>query len=264
MNHNALLSFAALPLSLFVAGCADTEGKAAPATLESQSLLALQRFYEDDAGEQIAALITLLDEQDETVPGGFYFDPLTPEDVDMFQHSDEAIWEHTAGCGVLAQVEGDMSEYVATVPQTDQSFPDPTYDLWEREVTGGDIEAFKAGEDDLETWNTIQKNYVIYTVNYSMDKDYRWHDDVLAMISLVPDGKFPAPDAVGLVVGFTIELWYVKDDSLVWYNASWTEIETPLDEEAQDTEKWLDILISGTLDYYWGTQEHATGIKREG
>ena len=253
-----------MPLLLSLLACPSVEGERAPATLESQSLLALQRFYEDDAGEEIEALIALLDEQDETVPGGFYFDPLEPSDVKMFEHSDEAIWEHTAGCGVLAQVSGDLGQYVGSVPETDQSFPDPTYDLWDREVTGGDVDAFLAGESDLETWNAIQKNYVIYTVNYEMDKDYRWHDDVLSMISLVPNGEFPAADAVGLVVGFTIELWYVKDDKVVWYNASWTEIETPLDEEAQDVEAWLDILISGTLDYYWGTEEHVTGTPHEG
>jgi hypothetical protein len=244
--------------ALFFA-CADVEGETAPASLESQSLLALQRFYEDDAGDQVSLLLDLLDKEDRSVPGGFYFDQLAPEDVEMFEHSDEADWDHTAGCGVLAEVRGELQQYVDSVPEEDQSFPDPTYAEWTRSVSGGDVGDFLAGEGDLQTDNHIEKSYVIYTVEYDMDKDFRWFDDTLAMISLVPDGRFPDDGGVGLVVGFTLELWYLRNDTVVWYNASWTEIESPLDEDAQDKEAWLDILISGTLDYYWGTEEHVTG-----
>lgn len=252
-----------IPALALLGACADVEADVAPPTLESQSLLALQRFYEDDAGEQIAVLRELVDAEVSDTPHGFYFRELEPEDVEMFEHSDEAIWEHTAGCGVLAKMGGELSQYVTVVPEADQSFPDPGYERWTREVTGGDVDAFLHDGGELDTWNEVVKAEVGFAVEYGMDKDFRWHDDVLAQVSLVPEGHMPV-DAFSteLVVGFTIELWYPLDGTLIWYNASWTEIESPIDEDNVEIEPWLDLLIDGTLDYYWGTQEHATGIPR--
>jgi len=66
--------------------CVDVEAETAPPTLESQSLLAYQRFYEDDASEQMAALVDLVSVEVTDTPHGFYFQALTPEDVEMFDH----------------------------------------------------------------------------------------------------------------------------------------------------------------------------------
>lgn len=258
------LRYAAPVLVLFALACAPpVEVEETPATLESQSLLATQRFYEDDEGEQIAQLIEFLADARTGDPVGFYFAALTPDDVDMFDHSDDAIWEHTAGCGVLADLRGAVPDYAAVVPEPDQSFPDPSYAVWTRELTGGSGDAFLGG-DDLQTWNHIEKAGFGFDVAYDMEKDYRWFGDTLAMISLVPEGHLPV-DALDtqLVVGFTLELWTPIDGTMVWYNASWTEIESPLDEDKVDMEWWLDQLIAGTLDYYWGTEEHVTGTPHE-
>lgn len=253
-----MLPYAAMLLLLLA--CTEIESDDAPPTLESQSLKTIQRFYEDDAAEQVATLIGLVNKEVTDEPHGFYFDALTPEDVDMFEHSDEAIWAHTTGCGVLAKMEGTVDQYAAVVPEADQSFPDPSYAFWTREITEGTAEGFVDGEP-LDTWNSIQKSGFAIDVAYDMDKDYRWYGDTLAMVSLVPEGQQPVGISdTELVVGFTIELWYTLDDTLIWYNGSWTEIESPLDEDGVEIEWWLDQLIAGTLDYYWGTQEHATGI----
>ncbi len=246
-------------LSLLVA-CVEVEAEVAPPTLESQSLLALQRFYEEDASEQIEVLIDLVADEVGDEAGGFYFDPLTPEDVEMFEHSDAAIWEHTAGCAVFSKMRGTVAEYATSVPEPDQSFPHETYKLWSREITGGTEAEFLAG-GPLDTWNEVEKEGFAFTVAYGMDKDYRWiGDHTLAMISLVPEGEQPV-DALGteLVVGFTIELWTEIDGELVWYNGSWTEIESPLDEDTVDIEWWLDQLIDGTIDYFEGTELHVMG-----
>jgi hypothetical protein len=248
---------------LLLLACTEIESEDAPPTLESQSLKAVQRFYDDDAEEQIATLIELVNLEVTDEPHGFYFGALTPEDVDMYPHSDEAIWEHTTGCGVLAKMRGTVDQYAAIVPEADQSYADPSYTMWSRELTSGSSESFVEG-GPLDTWNHIEKDGFGFAVAYDMDKDFRWYGDTLAMISLVPEGHLPV-DAFDtqLVVGWTIELWYTKDDTLIWYNGSWTEIESPLDEDNVEIEWWLDQLISGTLDYYWGTEEHATGIPHE-
>lgn len=251
-------TFRGVMLFALLACQSEAEGEYAPATLESQSLLALQRFYEDDAGEQIETLIELLEPELVNQPGGFFFEALEPADVEMFEHSDEAIWAHTAGCGVLAEMKGDISLYAGSVPEADQSFADPSYAVWSRDIVGGTAEDFQAG-GNLDTFNHIEKSGFGFAVSYDMDKDYRWHGDTLSMISLVPNGKFPEGLDAGLVVGFTIELWYLHEDTVIWYNASWTEIESALDEDNVDTEWWLQQLIDGTLDYYWGTEEHVTG-----
>lgn len=249
---------------LLVVGCGTLiSTEVAPPTLESQSLLALQRFYEDDAGEQIATLIDLVAEEVTAEAGGFYFDALTPEDVDMFEHSDDAIWEHTTGCAVFSKMRGTVAEYARSVPEPDQSFPDPSYKVWTREITAGNEADFLAG-GEINTWNHIEKEGFAFLVAYDMTKDFRWHGDTLAMISLVPEGVQPA-DAVSteLVVGFTIELWTEIDGTMIWYNGSWTEIESPLDENAVEIEWWLDQLIAGTIEYFEGTETHVMGAEEE-
>ena len=218
-------------MTLLLLACTDIPADTAPPTLESQSLTTLQHFYEDDASDQLDTLLPLVQAELSDTPHGFYFQALTPEDVDMFEHSDEAIWAHTTGCGVLAKVGGELSQYAAVVPEVDQSYPDPTYQEWTRELTDGTASDFEAG-GPLDTWNHVIKDGVGFTVDYQMEKDYRWFGDTLAMISLVPGGAMPT-DALGtaIVVGFTIELWTPIDGELVWYNASWTEIESPLDAD---------------------------------
>ncbi|GDX82623.1 hypothetical protein LBMAG42_44340 [Deltaproteobacteria bacterium] len=247
-------------LLVLLVGCdAPTPTETSPPTLESQTLLTLQRFYEDDASEQLDTLIDLVADEVGEDAGGFYFDALEPEDVEMFEHSDAAIWEHTTGCAVFSKMRGTVADYAKSVPEPDQSFPDPSYQLWTREITGGTEADFLAG-GDLDTWNQIEKDGVGFSVAYGMHKDYRWHGDTLAMISLVPEGEQPA-DAFSteLVVGFTIELWTPIDGTMVWYNGSWTEIESPLDEDAVEIEGWLDLLIAGTIDYFEGTETHVMG-----
>ena len=246
----------------FLIGCAEpVPAEVAPPTLESQSLLALQRFYEDDAGEQIDILIDLVAKEVTADARGFYFGALTPEDVDMFDHSDAAIWEHTTGCAVFSKMRGTVPEFAASVPEADQSFPDPSYKVWTREITAGNEADFLAG-GELDTWNHIEKEGFAFVVSYDMQKDFRWHGDTLAMISLVPEGEQPADDlATELVVGFTIELWTPIDGTMVWYNGSWTEIESPLDENAVEIEWWLDQLIAGTIDYFEGTENHVMGVE---
>lgn len=251
-----------IPLVFLVllVGCdAPTPTETSPPTLESQTLLALQRFYEDDADLQLDTLIDLVADEVGDDAGGFYFQALEPEDVEMFEHSDEAIWAHTTGCAVFSKMRGTVADYAKSVPEPDQSFADPSYALWTREITAGTEADFLAG-GDLDTWNQIEKAGFGFSVAYGMTKDYRWHDDTLAMITLVPEGNLPADDlGTELVVGFTIELWTPIDGTMIWYNGSWTEIESPLDEDNVEVEWWLDQLIAGTIDYFEGTETHVMG-----
>jgi hypothetical protein len=254
--------------ALLLVGCSEAPAEEAPPTLESQSLLALQRFYEDDAGEQMATLVDLLEDEISDDPAGYFFDPLTADDVDMYEHTDDVDWSRTGGAAALARMRGDFSGYTASVLEPDQSFADGTYEVWSREIVGGDPDEFLVG-GNLETSNHIEKNGAFgIMIPYDMFKDYRWstHEtfgDVLSFISLVPESGFDDSGENGIVVGFTIELWYVDDGGLVWYNGSWSQLKTAVDDLITDPAAFKQELVDGTLDYFWGTEEHVTGSPHE-
>lgn len=250
-------------LLVLLGACSEAPSQEPPPTFEEQSLLALQRFYADDAEEQLLALRGQVEELVAAEPQGFAFRALEPEDVDMFTHDEEhVVWEHTGGAGVIARMRGEMGDYVAAAVEPDQSFVDSTYDIWTRSVTEGDPAAFLEGDDDIDTQNHIQKTLFV-TIPYDMDKDFRWYGDTLAFISLVPQAGFDEGGENGITVGFTVELWYEDDGGLVWYNASWSHIKSSL-EDVLTMEQAVQLLIDGTLDYYWGTEAHVTGTPHEG
>ncbi len=247
---------------LFLA-CSEAPQQEPPPTFEEQSLLTLQRFYEADAADHVAALRTHVEGLVDADPQGFAFRALGPEDVEMYEHDEEhVLWERTGGAGVIARMRGEMDDYVRVSLEADQSFVDSTYDIWSREVTAGDPEKFLTADGDVDTWNHIEKTLLDITIPYDMDKDFRWYGDTLAFISLVPEAGFNPEGDNGIVVGFTIELWYEDEEGLVWYNASWSQLKTILDE-AITFEGAIQLLIDGTLDYYWGTEEHVTGTPHE-
>ncbi len=247
-----------------LAACSEAPQQEPPPTFEEQSLLALQHFYADDAEEQMLALRAQVEEQVQEDPQGFAFRALTPDDVDMYEHDeDHVVWERTGGAGVIARMRGEMPDYVAASVEPDQSFVDSTYDIWTRAVTDGDADAFLSGDDDIDTQNHIQKTLLGVTIPYDMEKDFRWYGDTLTFISLVPQAGFDESGDNGIVVGFTVELWYEDDEGLVWFNASWSQIHSLL-EETLTLEQAIQLLIDGTLDYYWGTEEHVTGTPHEG
>lgn len=254
------------PLALVVvlAACSEAPQQEPPPTFEEQSLFALQHFYEPDAGEQILALREQVEGLVSADPQGFAFRALEPEDVEMFEHDeDHVVWERTGGAGVLARMRGDLSGYVEASIEPDQTFVDGTYDVWTREVTKGDEAAYLVGDDDVDTANFVQKSLLGVTIPYDMEKDFRWYGDTLACISLVPEAGFDESGDNGIVVGFTVELLYEDEEGVVWYNASWSQIHSLL-EESITLEQAIQLLIDGTLDYYWGTEEHVTGAPHEG
>lgn len=258
------MRLAPLALVALVAACSEAPQQEPPPTFEEQSLLALQHFYADDAEDQLLALQAQVAGQVGDEPQGFAFRALTADDVDMFEHDeDHVVWEHTGGAGVIARMRGAMPDYVAASVEPDQSFVDSTYDIWSRTVTAGDATAYLTGDDDVDTANHIQKTLLGVTIPYDMEKDFRWYGDTLAFISLVPQAGFDESGDNGITVGFTVELWYEDDEGLVWYNASWSHIKSPL-EDVLTMDQAVQLLIDGTLDYYWGTEEHVTGSPHEG
>lgn len=225
-----------------------------PATLAERTLLALQEF----TPESCESLVEWLSENGEDGPTGYYFEHLEEADVSMLEHS-EPHWDRVIGAGTSDRMNFSLAEYAAVVPEEDQSFADPSYQVWTRTIVAGTAAGFAEGEG-LSTKNYIEKEGFGIVVKYSSEKEYQWLDDgSLCSRTLVPEEGWDEDRKNGIIVGFTVETWVDVGDMILWYNGQWSELETLLDEEAVGEEFLLDSLIDGTLDYMYGTETHATG-----
>lgn len=232
----------------------------APDDLQSASLKAIQDFGTDKEADRIAWLVDWVHENIDTADDGYYFDHLEADDVSMIEHEEDDVnWERVVGAGVPARMHFTVDEYAAVVPEKDQSFAEPaTYSKWDRTITSGSEDDFLAG-GELGTDNDLEKTEVGITIPYSMSKPYAWFDGgVLAAESVVPKPGYDENGLNGIVVGFTIEIWVPDGDGCIWYNGSWSELKTQLDDVMTE-EGALDLLIDGTRRYYWGTEKYITG-----
>jgi hypothetical protein len=226
----------------------------APKTLEERTLLALQEF----TPESCSSLVEWLAENGEDGPTGYYFRHLAADDVSMLEHSDPN-WDRVIGAGTSDHVNFSLAEYAAVATEEDQSFADPTYQVWTRTIVEGTAEGFLDGEGML-TENYVEKQGFTVVVKYHSDKEYQWLDDgSLCSRTIVPEEGWDEGHENGIIVGFTVETWMAVGDTVLWYNGQWSELETLVDEEAFGEQFWLDQLVTGTLDYMYGTETHATG-----
>ncbi|MSP57139.1 MAG: hypothetical protein EXR69_16315 [Myxococcales bacterium] len=265
--HAALLVSIAFCLS----ACAKPPN-AAPATLDDMSVALLSGF-EGDSPETIAQPLAewLLEHVDDD--DGFTLADIGADDVaDMPYDGGEdgdPDFSQQRGIGVTHRVVGTFEEHAAIVPEADQSFADPTYQIWDRGVAEGDADSFVAGAD-MRTDNFIEKSGAFgVTIAYSLGKDYRWltldiggvATDTLMFRSYELAPGWSEDHNNGLVYGWTIELWVPDPDGdLIWYNASWCQLVTAIDGMIDD-DYVVQSIIDGTVDYMDGTGKHATGAE---
>lgn len=247
-------------MSLFLlpilVGCKPEES---PATLDALTLGALQEFDAPEAADHVAGLRTWLLEQAEEWPDGYTLDPVEAGDLDTMDHSDGVEWERVLGAGVPLRVAGTMDGYTRVASEADQTFADPsTYIKWDRTLIDGTASAFADG-DPMRTDNDIEKSGPFgIVISYDASKDYRWFGDVLAARTFVPEEGWDEDHENGIICGFTIEIWFDDGDEVVWYNGSWTQLASVVDDYADDS-FWVQQFINGTIDYMEGTEAHVTG-----
>ncbi len=258
-----------VPLSLVLLACAPPAAEA-PATMDELSVTLLREF-EGEAPEETAQGLAdwLLDHADEQ--DGFTLADVTAEDVaDMpYDGGEDGDPDLTLqrGIAVTHRVVGTIAEHAAIVPEADQSFADPTYEIWDRSLAEGDEQGFLGGAD-MRTDNAIEKSGAFgVTIGYDLGKDYRWltldiggaPTDTLMFRSYELAPGWSDDHKNGLVYGWTIELWVPDPDGeLIWYNASWCLLVTAVDG-VFDEDFIIQSIIDGTLDYMDGTGAHATG-----
>lgn len=247
---------------LLLLACAKDPEQAPPSFTEASSLV-LRDFESEEVADlaQVVAdwLVVHVDEQEgfamDTLPLEFY--------ADMQPQPDEYEAERLIGIGVTHRVAGNLGQHVVIVPEADQSFADPsTYNVWDREITEGTAESFTTG-GTLRTDNWIEKGGPFgVVIPYPMLKDYRWvsltQGETLVFRSWSTESGFSDNGKNGLVAGFTIELWVPDSDGLIWFNASWADIVTEIDDVLDEDLK-VSQVIDGTIDYMDGTAAHAVG-----
>lgn len=250
---------------LLLAACAPDPEVSPPSFSEASALL-LAGFESEDPAPlaQVLAdwLVLHTDEQE-----GFALDPIASEQlVDMQPQPEATDVSRLLGIGVTHRVTATLDQHVAVVPEADQTFADPaTYNVWDRTILEGTAAGFGDG-DGLRTDNWIEKGGPFgVVIPYPMKKDYRWitldQGETCMFRSWETESGFSENGKNGLVAGFTIELWVPDDGGLIWYNASWADLITEVDDLIDPDYKVSEI-ISGTVDYMDGTDAHAAGQAR--
>lgn len=240
----------------------------APETLDEMSSALLAGFESDDVAALAQPLADwLVEHVDET--DGYSLVQLTEEQAAGMQPQPAAT-DLTAqdGIAVTHRVVGSVEQHVAVVPEADQTFADPsTYITWDRQLTEGTAQGFLGGEG-LRTENQIDKSAGIFSIHiaYPMKKDYRWVDLEQGRTAVFRSWSTEsgcAEDGVNcLQSGFTVEIWVPDDAGLIWYNASWCDLDTSVDGII-DPDYERQTIIDGTIDYMDGTAAHATGADQE-
>lgn len=240
------------------------EPKASPPDLQQMCQALLRDFDDADAVTADAELLAAwLDEAVLSEEEGYTLEPLTDADVAGLDHSADLALDLMDGAVVPYLARGGLDAYAAVVPEADQSFADDTYAQWDREIVRGTAEDYLAG-GELGTDDDIVKDQLGVALPYRMVKDYRWVElergPAQVMRTVVPDEGWDEDGKNGILGGFTIELWVPDEDgNLLWANASWTLLETVVDDFVTNEDFWIDQLIGGTRDYMIGTEAHVNG-----
>ncbi len=251
----------AMSLLLLFACAKDTEPP--PRTFEELCVDLLNEFQRDDAAaeESAAELVDWLEASLDEAPDGYPmgYGTFDPDEVAHLSWEGDIDWDRVAGAIALTTVEGTVDDYLASVPEEDQSWADRTYLRWDRTILEGDADGFLDGAS-LSTYNDIEKSGPLgIVIPYPMQKDYTWYAGVPVFRSVVLEEGWGEGGENGIVGGFTIELWYDRPDGgVAWVNASWTHMVTIVDDIASEA-GMLQELINGTHDYFEGTEAHVNG-----
>lgn len=249
--------------SIFALAACGPETEQSPLTLEEMTQGAVRDFHTDAAEGYVDALVAWLHDNVDDAPEGWYFEALDPAVVEGIEHSDDIVWEECLGAGVVTLLYGTLDGYAAAQTEPDQSFADGSYTRWDRTIVEGDADGFLAGAD-MRTDNDVEKSTLGYTIPYGMTKDFRWFGDTFVALTVVPEAGYDEAGDNGVVGGFTVEVWYEEERGVVWYNGQWSDLKTLIDETLSENPDFArDLLIDGTRDYMFGTEEHVTGQRGE-
>jgi hypothetical protein len=241
---------------LALLACDTPEKEATPPSMQELVWLLVHDFPDESAVTEADLLGDWIDDEIDHAEEGYALEVPAQSYVDELTFDEEFDLQATAGAMVIRRMSGDMADYVATVPEPDQSFADDSYDRWDRTLTSGTEQGFIGGEE-LVTDDAIEKNAGFGIVlPYPMKRDYRWIEldrgsTVLTRSNIYEAGW--ADDSNGVVGGFTIEAWLPSDDGFIWMNATWTEVVSLVGD---NEEFYQNQIIDGSTEVMEGTEAY--------
>ncbi len=165
-----------LAVPLLVVGCA-RERELAPADL-NRILLTSYRDYDLAAergvfGVDLDAWLVGDGRSDEAWDG-LRVDNLSRDEVGELVPADVDLTLHR-GVATAFQSAFAIEDHADLVRLDDQRWTDPTFERYDREILGGDPDAFARGDDSLLTFNRIEKSGPFgISIPYTLRKDYHW------------------------------------------------------------------------------------------
>ncbi|MCB9796714.1 MAG: hypothetical protein H6741_28785 [Alphaproteobacteria bacterium] len=140
----------------------------------------------------------------------------------------------------------------------DQSDPiEPSSpDSYTRTITAGDADAFAAGtEETLESHNQINRRNILFTLDYELDKVWRWVTledgrEVIVSRSWSEESGPVNDDDEQILQAYSLELWIPNDagGSLRWL-ITWQQAELSIDDDA------MKSLVGGSMNDTFESQD---------
>ena len=235
-----------LPVVLALA-CTPAPAPAA-ATLDSALLAVLHAPSAAVATAQVDALAALVDREVAPHPEGVRLGVLTAEDLEGLSLDASTDPARLLGGAQERIVEGTPDQYATLVPRSDQSFVGG-YARWDRTLVAGDAAGW-ADRQPLSAEDEVEKEAPFGIVlPYALAMDAAWgaHADGTPFTlfrSRAPRAGWSDDGASAVVATLTVELWRpVGDTRTAWFNATWTQVVTPLGDAATE-----DFLVGQVLD----------------
>lgn len=252
-------------LSLVLFGCAP-EAEPSPPDVNDLCRSLLRGFESDDVAADVELLGDWVDGVVDADEPGYELELLEAGDVAGLTFSEDLALAAMNGAVVPYRARGALDAYAAAATEPDQSFADDSYDRWDRTIVRGTAADYLDGAE-LGVEDEIEKTEFFKTLPYRMVKDFRWVElergTAQLMRSVIPEEGWDEDGKNGVIGGFTVEVWYPDgSDGTIWVNATWTAVETEVDDFVTDEDYWVETVMNGAREVMEGTEAHVNGEDR--
>jgi hypothetical protein len=220
----------------------------APQTLDAALLAILHADSDDSVLAHAATLAALVDRDVVPNPDGVRLGPVAAAELDGLDLDPSTDPARLLGGAQQRIVAGALDRYAALVPLADQSFVGG-YARWDRTVVSGDAEAWADGAP-LGAEDVVEKEApfgIVLPYTLAMEATWGTGDDGAPLVlfrSRIPRAGWSEDGGSAVIAGLTVELWRPAGTGrTAWFNATWTQVVTPLGDAATD-----DFLVSQVLD----------------
>jgi hypothetical protein len=197
---------------------------------------------------------------------GFKLTDLTEDEVSAVEHPDRDM-ALLIGAMVLGRSAFAPPSHGDSALEPSQVWNDPyTYNVYDREIVGGDPEQFDDVAGRIDTENTIEKEGAFnVTIPYVLLKDFQWvalpEGDAMVARSWVEERGCNDGGGNCLEASFSLEFYYpdpANANGTLRVTATWIDLVTAADALLTE-ESSLDLLVKGIYDIFDYTDAHLAG-----